>query len=68
MLPPAEGHRSGGTRTLCQWPETCHPTILADCLNWLDQAGFEVLETFGSRDGEPWSRESPRCLVWARRG
>jgi hypothetical protein len=50
-----------------EWEETCHPTIMADCLAWLEEAGFEVEQTFGAKDGRPYGPEAPRCLVWARR-
>ncbi|HUT14106.1 MAG TPA: class I SAM-dependent methyltransferase [Thermoguttaceae bacterium] len=50
-----------------QWRETCHPTIMADCLTWLQEAGFEVEQTFGGKDGRPYGPETPRCVVWARK-
>ena len=50
-----------------QWRETCHPTIMADGLTWLEEAGFESEQTFGGKDGRPYGPEAPRCLVWARK-
>ena len=60
--------RPDGAVTDHEWRETCHPTIMADCLGWLGEAGFVVERTFGNRQGDAYGPGSPRCLVWARKG
>jgi SAM-dependent methyltransferase len=56
-----------GAVSMHEWRETCHPTIMADCLQWLEEAGFTVERTFGNRQGDAFGPDSPRCLVWARK-
>ncbi len=50
-----------------QWLETCHPVVMDEVLEWVGEAGFEVEKTFGDKNGNPYSSQSPRCLVWARK-
>ncbi len=50
-----------------QWLETCHPVVMDEVLEWVGEAGFAVEKTFGDKNGNPYSPQSLRCLVWARK-
>jgi hypothetical protein len=38
-----------------------------ELVGMLESAGFESVELFGSTDREPFSRQSRRCILTARR-
>jgi SAM-dependent methyltransferase len=56
-----------GTVSQHQWRETCRPVVMTELLAWVEEAGLEAEATFGGAPGNPYTSDSTRATVWARK-
>jgi predicted O-methyltransferase YrrM len=55
-----------GTETVTKYIGKKHPVSKDEVRGWLDSHGFEVLDIFGDREGNPYTKKSDRAIFWAR--
>jgi len=56
-----------GTETCTEYLCSKHPVTAREVEGWLKKHGFEILQVFGDRHGNPHTEESGRAIFWARR-
>ena len=44
-----------------------HPVSGREVTGWLSKYGFEILQVYGDRQGNPYTENSDRAIFWARK-
>jgi predicted O-methyltransferase YrrM len=56
-----------GTQHTVEYLGHKHPVSAKDVETWLGRHGFEILQVFGDRQGNPYTEKSDRAIFWVRR-
>ena len=54
-----------GTTKTTERLQQKHPVSFGEVKGWLEEHGFVIEQTFGDREGNPYTPESPRAILWA---
>ena len=44
-----------------------HPVSTGEVRDWLERHGFSVEALYGTREGTPYTADSPRAIFWAQK-
>jgi SAM-dependent methyltransferase len=56
-----------GTEKTSEYIARKHPVSAQEIKGWLKKYGFEILDLFGDRQGNPYTTRSDRAIFWARK-
>jgi hypothetical protein len=56
-----------GTERMVEYLGRKHPVSAKEVEGWLRKHGFEILQVFGDRQGNPYTEKSDRAIFWAHK-
>jgi hypothetical protein len=56
-----------GTEHTVEYLGRKHPVSAKEVETWLEQHGFEILQVFGDRQGNPYTEKSDRAIFWTHK-